>query len=117
MATKTAKKAEKSTKFAVIKTGGKQYMVSEGDIITIEKLPEELIKDKKVTFEEVLLSEDAGNTKIGTPTVSGAKVEAELIEEGLAKKIDVIKFKSKSRYFKKNGHRQPYMKVKITAIN
>ncbi|MFC1720898.1 50S ribosomal protein L21 [Patescibacteria group bacterium] len=104
------------TKIAVIQTGGKQYKVSEGDTLKIEKLKEEHKVGAKITFNEVLLVDDGKDTKIGTPHVSGAKVEAVLEEEGRDKKVTIIKFKSKSNYSKKLGHRQPFAKVKITAI-
>ena len=104
------------TKTAVIQTGGKQYKVSEGDTLKIEKLKEEHKAGAKITFNEVLLVDDGKDTKIGTPYVSGAKVEATLEEEGRDKKVSVIRFRAKSRYFKKKGHRQPYAKVKISAI-
>jgi large subunit ribosomal protein L21 len=94
--------------YAVIKTGGKQYKVSEGDVIEIEKVNE----DKKVTFDEVLMAGD----KIGAPTVSGAKVEAEVIEQKKAPKILVFKKKRRHNYRRKVGHRQLLTVVKITKI-
>lgn len=102
--------------FAVIETGGKQYRVSEGDIITIEKITGEYKEGDKIVFETVLMTDDGKESKIGTPTLSGAKVNAELVAQGLGKKVTVIRYKAKSRYFKKKGHRQPFMKVKITNI-
>jgi large subunit ribosomal protein L21 len=102
--------------FAVIETGGKQYRVSEGDIITIEKLKGEYSDGDKIVFEDVLMIDDGTKSDIGTPTLSGKKVTGELVESGRAKKISVIRFKSKSRYFKKRGHRQPFMRVKITKV-
>lgn len=102
--------------FAVIKTGGKQYKVSEGDVIKIERLAKEYKKGAKVVFDKVLLYDDGKTTKIGVPYLDKAKVTGSFVEEGKAKKINVIKFKSKSRYFKKRGHRQPYNKVKIAKI-
>lgn len=115
MATKNTEKTVKS-EFAVIKTGGKQYLVRVGDIIDIEKLPEAAVKDNKISFDEVLLMNDEKSTRVGAPTVSGAKVSAELVKSFREKKVIVIKYKQKSRYFKKNGHRQPKMKIQITAI-
>jgi len=99
--------------FAVIKTGGKQYKVAEGDVLSVEKLSH---KDKKVSFDEVLLVVNSKDVKVGKPTVSGAKVEAEVLEEGKGKKKIVFRYKSKTRYKKKKGHRQPFTKVKITKI-
>jgi len=102
--------------FSVIETGGKQYIVSEGDIITIEKLSDEMKEGDKVSFESVLLTDDGSATKIGTPTITAASVSGEVTQIGRHKKILVIRYKAKSNYFKKNGHRQPFVKVKITKI-
>ncbi len=103
-------------KFAVIATGGKQYVVSEGDLITIEKLKGGLKEGATITFDQVLLVDDGKATTLGTPYIEKAKVSGTLVEEGKAPKVTVIQFKSKSRYFKKKGHRQPYHKVKITSL-
>ncbi|MBE5891637.1 MAG: 50S ribosomal protein L21 [Lachnospiraceae bacterium] len=100
--------------YAIIATGGKQYKVSEGDIITIEKLGVEA--DEKVTFDQVLVV-SGDELKVGEPTVSGATVEATVIKEGRAKKVIVYKYKRKSGYHKKNGHRQAFTQVKIDKIN
>lgn len=102
--------------FAIIETGGKQYRVSEGDILSIEKIKGEFQAGDKIVFENVLMTDDGKSSKIGTPTLAGAKVEAELVEEGRAKKVTVIRYKAKSRYFRKKGHRQPFMKVRITKL-
>jgi large subunit ribosomal protein L21 len=100
--------------FAVIATGGKQYIVKEGDVLEIEKLPNEA--GQTVQFDVLLTAEDDGSkVDIGAPMVSG-KVSAEIIEQGRAKKISVVKYKPKVRYKKRVGHRQPYTKVKITKI-
>ena len=101
-------------KIAIIETGGKQYLVTQDSILDIEKLPAE--KGGKITFEKVLLTDDGSETKVGNPYLSGAKVSAELIEEGRAAKVTVIRYRQKSRYFKKKGHRQPFTKVRITAL-
>ncbi len=100
--------------YAVIATGGKQYKVSEGDIITIEKLGAKA--GEEVVFDQVLAVK---NDKFvaGTPTVEGATVTADVLEEGRAKKVIVYKYKRKTGYHKKNGHRQSYTKVQIKAIN
>lgn len=111
MATESATK-----EYAVIATGGKQYIVREGDIIKIERLDGDLKEGSKVTFDEVLLKDDGKTAKVGTPNISGAKVEGELVDMGKDKKVVVIKYKSKSRYFVKRGHRQHFMKVKINKI-
>ncbi|MCR5665788.1 MAG: 50S ribosomal protein L21 [Eubacterium sp.] len=100
--------------YAIIATGGKQYKVSEGDIITIEKL--EAGEGDKVTFDQVLVVND-GTLKAGTPTVAGASVEASVVKNGRGKKVIVYKYKRKTGYHKKNGHRQPYTQVKIEKIN
>ena len=102
--------------FAVIETGGKQYQVTAGDVITIEKLPEDFKPGDKVVFDKVLIVDDGKNTTIGTPYIAQAKVEATFKEAGRAPKVTVIKYKQKSRYFKKNGHRQPFVKVQIEKI-
>jgi large subunit ribosomal protein L21 len=101
--------------YAVIKTGGKQYRVHEGDILMVEKL--DAAEGASVSFNEVLaLSDDAG-LRIGTPMVEGASVEAKVLGQGKGKKIIVFKYKPKKNYRKKQGHRQPYTKVQITKIN
>lgn len=102
---------------AVIKTGGKQYVVSKGDTLFIEKLPGDLKDGDKVVFNEVLLVDNGSDTTIGTPTISGAEVKATVVAAGKAPKIDVVKYKAKSRYYKRRGHRQPYLKVKIDSIS
>lgn len=102
--------------FAVIKTGGKQYKVSKGGTISIEKIKGDFKKGDKVSFDKVLLVDDGKNTTIGTPYIEGAKVDAEISEIGRSKKVLVMKYKQKSRYLKRNGHRQPFFKVKILSI-
>lgn len=114
-AAKKTKKAD-STGFAVIATGGKQYRVAAGETITIEKLAGELKTGDAVTFDQVLLTDDGAATTIGTPFIAGAKVTGEIASVGRDQKLTVIKYKQKSRYFKKNGHRQPHLKVKILSI-
>ena len=99
--------------FAVIKTGGKQYKVSEGDVLMVEKLE---VEGEEVVFDQVLLVVN-GKVTIGRPIVSGAKVTAKILEEGKDKKKMVFRYKSKTRYHKKKGHRQPYTKVQITKIS
>ena len=99
---------------AIIVTGGKQYTVSEGDILFIEKLNAE--EESTVKFDEVLAILDGENSKIGAPIVEGAAVEAKVVKNGKGKKIDVIKYKAKKGEKKHIGHRQPYTKVEITKI-
>lgn len=118
-AKKTTKKAPKtasSGEFAVIATGGKQYRVSVGQTITIEKLKQEVSKGDAITFDKVLLTDNSKETAIGTPHLAGVTVTGEVVSVGRAPKVTVIKYKQKSRYFKKNGHQQPQLKVTITAI-
>ena len=100
--------------FAVIKTGGKQYIVSPGEKLKIEKL--DAAEDGAVIFPEVLLVVDGEKIEIGTPHVVGAQVEAKIIEQGRAKKLLVFRYRAKSRYRKKKGHRQPYTEVEIGKI-
>ena len=99
---------------AVIVTGGKQYTVSEGDVLFVEKLGAEA--EETVKFETVLAVVDGENTKIGAPVVEGAVVEAKVVKNGKAKKITVFKYKPKKNEKRKLGHRQPYTKVEITKI-
>jgi len=101
---------------AVIKTGGKQYKVSEGDIIKIEKIKGE--KGTKVKFDKVLMVSDNDGKKLelGNPIVKGKKIEAEILEQGKARKVTVSKYKAKTRYRVKRGHRQPYTKIKIGRV-
>lgn len=102
--------------FAIIETGGKQYMVSEGDTIKIEKIKGDYKPGDSVVFDKVLLTDNGATTQIGEPYLKGAKVSAEIKKMDRAKKVVVIKYKAKSRYFKKRGHRQPYFEVKITKL-
>ncbi len=100
----------------MILTGGKQYQVSVGDTLKIEKIKGDFKKGDKVVFDRVLLVDDGKDTTIGAPYIDGAKVEAVFEEAGKNKKIEVVKYKAKSRYYKRRGHRQPFFKVKIQAI-
>lgn len=106
----------KKEEFAVITTGGKQYKVSTGSFVSIEKMPGEYKKGDKLSFDKVLLVDDGKDTTIGTPYIKGAKVDAEISEIGRTRKVMVVKYKQKSRYLKRNGHRQPFFKIKITSI-
>lgn len=99
--------------FAVIKTGGKQYKVRQGDTLTVEKLEHET---DSIVFDQVLLVAGEKDAKVGKPLVPGAKVEAKVIEDGRGEKKMVFRYKAKTRRRKKKGHRQPYTKVKITKI-
>ena len=102
---------------AVIKTGGKQYVVAKGDTIFIEKLQGDKKAGDKVSFDEVLLVDNGSDTTIGAPTIKGAAVKGTIIEAGKAPKVEVVKYKAKSRYYKRRGHRQPQLKVKIDSIS
>ena len=106
---------------AVIKTGGKQYVVAKGDLVTIEKLGRrsatvELKRGDTVTFDEVLLTDDGKTTNVGKPFVAGAKVTGTVFSIGRLPKVEVVKFKAKSNYLKRRGHKQPFVKVKIDSI-
>ena len=99
--------------YAIIATGGKQYRVSEGDVIYIEKIDAQV--DSTVSFDVLLMGND-GDVKIGTPVVEGVKVEGKVVGQIRGEKIVVYKYKSKRNYRRKQGHRQPYTKVEITKI-
>lgn len=117
------KAEDKNMTFAIIKTGGKQYKVAEGDVLTVEKLDHD---NDEVVFDDVLLAVNSvkssgdhgtdGEIKIGRPNVVGAKVHARILEDGKSKKKMVFRYKSKTRYKKKKGHRQPYTKIQILKI-
>ena len=100
--------------YAIIATGGKQYKVSEGDIIKVEKLG--VAEGETVTFDQVLAVNN-GTLTIGTPTVAGATVTASVVRVGKDRKVIVYKYKNKTGYHKKNGHRQLFTQVKIEKIN
>ncbi len=99
--------------FAVIKTGGKQYLVKEGQELKVEKL--ELNAGDALSFDALMVAGD--DVKIGAPTVAGAKVSATVVEQGRAEKISVMKYKAKVRYRRNVGHRQPFTKIKIEKIS
>ena len=99
---------------AIFVTGGKQYKVSEGDVIYVEKLNAE---GESVSFDNVLMLIDGENTTIGTPKVSGASVSAKIVKNGKSKKILVFKMKPKKNYRRRQGHRQPYTKLQIETIS
>lgn len=112
--------------FAVIQTGGKQYKVEEGDILKIEKLSQDRKEGEqpviyeegaKVIFDQVMLVDDGTSTKVGAPYLVGEKVTATVVTNDRHKKVIVVKYRAKSRYYKKNGHRQPFTEVKIESIN
>ena len=100
--------------YAVIKTGGKQYRVTEGDVLTIEKLEQEA--GSTVDFDQVLMVHDGESIKIGTPFVEGSKVSATIEEQTRDKKVKILKFRRRKHHMKQMGHRQYITKVKITGI-
>jgi len=100
--------------YAIIETGGKQYKVAEGDIITVEKLGVEAGQD--FTFDKVLVVAKDGDVKVGAPYIEGAAVTASVIGDGKAKKVVVYKYKPKKGFHKKKGHRQPFTKLQIKSI-
>ena len=113
---KTKKPVSESKEFAVIFTGGKQYKVAVGDVLKVEKIDGEFKLGDKVVFDKVLLVDNGTDTTIGTPYIASAKVESLFQKLGKNKTVSVVKYKQKSRYLKRNGHRQPFMEVKISSI-
>ena len=107
--------AVKTEKIAIIETGGKQYRVTEGRFIDIEIIPSRN-ESESVVFDKVLLVGNGEDIKIGNPYIKGTKVEGQVLKEDKQKKILITKFKNKTRYYKRQGHRQPYLRVKITKI-
>lgn len=102
---------------AVIKDGGKQYVVGEGSVISIEARSDKEYKEgDSIEFGEILLTDDGSKATVGTPVVSGVKATGTVLAAGLGKKIEVNKYKNKTRQFKKKGHRQPFLKVKVEKI-
>lgn len=100
--------------YAIVETGGKQFKVSQGDTIYVEKLDGEV--GQSIQLDKVLMVQENGSVRVGSPVVDGAKVVAKVVEHGRGKKIIVFKYKSKKNYHKKQGHRQPYTKLTIEAI-
>ena len=100
--------------FAIIKSGGKQYKVKEGTVVKLEKIEKGL--GETVEFEEVLMLQNGDDFKVGAPVVEGAKVVAEVVEQGRHKKINIIKFRRRKHSMKRQGHRQYFTAVKVTAI-
>jgi large subunit ribosomal protein L21 len=100
--------------YAVIRTGGKQYRVTPGDVIRVEKLEGE--PGAEVAFNEVLMTEDAGSVRVGTPLISGARVTGQVLQQGKAKKVLVFKKKRRKNYRRHQGHRQQFTAVRVTQI-
>ena len=101
--------------YALIETGGKQYRVAEGDVLTVEKLAVE--DGAQVELDKVLLLSKDGDVQVGAPYIEGAKVFGEVVESGKGKKVIIFKYKAKKDYRKKQGHRQPYTMIKITSLD
>lgn len=102
--------------FAVIQTGGKQYKVAVGDEIAVEKIKGEYKIGDKITIESVVLKDDGKVTTLGAPYIKGSTVQATITESGKLDKVMVVRYRQKSRYHKRNGHRQPFMSLKIESI-
>ena len=100
--------------YAVIKTGGKQYRVAQGDVIKVERLNGE--RGNSLTFDHVLMLGNSDETKIGAPLLEGASVKGTIVEQGRDRKLIVFKFRRRKNYIRKNGHRQYYTRVRIDAI-
>lgn len=100
--------------YAVIKSGGKQHRVVEGETLKLEKI--EVATGETINFDEVLMVADGDDIKIGEPTVAGAKVTAEVVSHGRGEKVTIIKFRRRKHHMKRQGHRQWYTEVKITGI-
>ncbi len=100
--------------YAVVKTGGKQYKVKEGDIFRVEKLPGEI--GTEIAFEDVLMISDGENVQVGTPCLDNVTVKGTVVEQGQAKKIIVFKYKRRKRYRRKQGHRQQFTTIKVDSI-
>lgn len=103
-------------KIAIIQSGGKQYVVAENSVVEIERVSGAEKAGDKVTFDQVLLTDDGKDVSVGSPLVKGAKVVGELVANTRGKKVTVIKYRQKSRYYKKRGHRQHRAKVRITSL-
>ena len=101
--------------YAIIVTGGKQYRVQEGDVIFVEKM--DVAEGTNVNFDSVLAVGNEGSVKVGTPVVEGASVEAKVVKNGKGKKLNILTYRPKKGSMVRKGHRQPYTKVEITAIN
>ena len=101
--------------YAIFQTGGKQYRVKEGDTIRVERIPGD--EGDAIEFDQVLMLSQDGDVSVGAPTVDGARVTAEVVGKGRAKKIIVFKYKAKTRYRRKNGHRQHYTDLRVINIS
>jgi len=102
--------------FAVVQTGGKQYKVAKGDVISVEKLKGDHKVGEKVVLDSVIMKDDGKTTTLGAPYIKGASISATIVESGRKEKIYVVRYRQKSRYHKRNGHRQPFMSLEIGDI-
>ena len=100
--------------YAIVKSGGKQYKIQEGDVIRVEKIPGDL--DNPISFDQVLMFSDGENVRIGQPELNDVTVKGHIVEQGKAKKIIIFKYKRRKRYRRKQGHRQQYTAIKIDQI-
>ena len=103
------------SRFAVIASGGKQHRVTEGEVVRLEKLPGE--PGQAITFEKVLMIGSDGSVAVGKPFVEGSTVEAEVVRQDRAKKVQILKFRRRQNYMRRQGHRQQFTEVRITSIN
>jgi large subunit ribosomal protein L21 len=103
-------------KIAIIETGGKQYVVTQDSVVSVELIKGAEKAGDKITFDKLLQTDHGTTATVGAPYVKGAEVKAELVENARAPKVTIIRYRQKSRYSKKRGHRQPYAKVRITAL-
>lgn len=110
------KKAVEKKEYAIVETGGKQYIVAVGDQFKVEKLSDDVKVGDTITLDNVLATDDGSTAKVGTPYLESSKVQAKVLDIAKDKKVTVIKYKQKSRYFVKKGHRQTLMKVEILSI-
>lgn len=110
------KQAATDMDFAVIETGGKQYVVSVGDVIDVELLAGDLKEGDAVVFDKVLMSDDGKNATIGMPYIDGARVQAKFVAAAKGKKISIVRYKAKSNRDRKIGHRQKYARVEIISL-
>jgi large subunit ribosomal protein L21 len=110
------KTTEKATEFAVIETGGKQYLVSVGDVLDVELLSGDLKEGDKVEFDKVIMVDNGTDTTIGDPYIKGATVKATFLKEKKGKKLTIVRYKAKSNRDRKIGHRQKYAQVKIEGL-
>lgn len=110
------KKVTEKKEYAIVEAGGKQYIVAVGDQLKVEKMSNDVKVGDTIELDTVLAMDNGSEAKVGTPYVSGAKIKAKVLEIAKDKKVQVIKYKQKSRYFVKQGHRQTLMKVEILSI-